>query len=312
MAYYNPYLSYKYLPLCMPTAAFMSYGGWDVDPPKKVELVYRFLEEGEPIQDTDQWNEVKTATDWLVAKHVKWAFEGGKVAYNILPVGNGGGTYQFRRPIRMQDATHRYLDVGETIIDGDEFLSGWAENWYPTYATDRVVGSEKANQYTFGKDTLNNAEVLYRRQAKHVLKVEKKITADDVLNYTYLKAGEFTKEGDEVFIESCFSNGRWEKCKNGNIDAIVSKYQEDKKCYRRKIDHNFLSGDLVGSAGLSSSTTKRVTEFFQVAMLKLGIEELNQEVATLKDQLANVMAEVNELKASKDPHIGCSMSEKKS
>jgi hypothetical protein len=106
--------------------------------------------------------------------------------------------------------------------------------------------------------------------------------AEEDPNYYYLQAGEFTKEGDEVFIENCCSSGRWEKCKNGNIDAIVSKFQADKGCYRRKVDHNFLS-----------SLNNKITE----AYLNGQVFELKQEVSTLKDQLANAMAEINELKA---------------
>jgi hypothetical protein len=282
---YNPFIdNYQYLPLKMPDYRYLVYGCLDVDPPKKIEPVYRILEEGEKLQAGDE-------IGFLGEKRPCWskmsAVGENEVARRSVLGPPYGSEYQYRRPVRMQDVTHRYLDVGEMIVDGDDYYNELCKEWFPTFAAPRTVGSLKGNLYTFGEEKVLNIGVRYRRP--FTAKPELNKLPDDP-NYFYLKAGEYTKAGDEVLIQS-FDASRWEKVKNGNIDAIVSKTQADMKCYRRKVDHK----------ELSDFKSDYSVDYFSKMFSICRINELTLEVNTLKDQLANAMAEINELKASREP-----------
>jgi hypothetical protein len=224
-----------------------------VDPPKP-KPVYRFLEEGETIKEGDETK----------------LMECSKVSSSLgLKVTRLWAESRFyRRPVCMQDATHRYLDIGEKILQGDEYYNTYFSSWKEFYSSHSFI-------YTTGR-------LFEIRRPFPATKPELNKLPDDP-NYFYLKAGEFTKDGDEVLLSN-YEKSYWEKVKNGNVDAIVSKSQEDNKCYRRKKTPTVnLCGD-------------RSVSYFGNLLSVCRINELNLEVSTLKDQLANAMAEVNELK----------------
>jgi hypothetical protein len=271
---------------------YMWFNSWDVDPPKP-KPVYRFLEEEEIVCKGDEvqcTNSAGRVFDWSPIGH---GYAGRKAEPTNLFCGN---TYVYRRPIRMQDNTHRYLDVGEKIVEGDErlFRFGWdlSEGHLPQW---------KAKVGDVGFCNLgNNCPEQFRRQFLSPAKPELDKLPDDP-NYFYLKAGEFTKAGDEVLL-STYEKPYWETVKNGNIGAIVSKFQANLKCYRRKkdvvIQSNCHHGDLTGMPidnnrfAYFSGILKHVCDIHNVS-----VNTYEAEIKTLKDQLANAMAEINELKA---------------
>jgi hypothetical protein len=293
--YYNSFFN-RYMPLRVSAPPKYLWVGdiLEGDLRNKSEPQYRILEEGEPIQDGDEFRLPKISDKWESTKSVKSTFE-GVAKKNILSPSQGGGTYEFRRPIRVETPGYRYLDVGEKIVEGDEYWHKGLRRWCDTRAINRVVGSTEANQYTFGADNVTDVHFKYRRQIE-ALKPELKPAPEDS-SYRYLQAGEATKEDDEVLIRS-FAGSQWEKCENGNLGSMVSKYHADQKCYRRKIDHEVLPSR-PGHVYPALENEYRVRYFPPLFTTSL-IEELVRENEILKDQLANAMAEVNELRG-KEP-----------
>jgi len=221
-----------------------------VESPKKPEVKYRFLTEGKVIRAGDEclfWDGTYRIYDCQVGRVMDKAFEVHK---------------DYRRPIRMQDATHRYLDVGESIKHEDEVNSRGLNSWHYTFRAGEEVRQVDAD-----------VGQLYRRKLEETAveqpKPETKAALADDYNYRYLKAGEITKEGDEVDL-GVGLKVYWEKCRNGNVNAVVTKSHETQRLYRRP-------KTLTGPVNSVS-------------------QDLEAENETLKDQLANSMAEVNELK----------------
>ena len=237
----DPFWVYKY---AWPTAQLPEFV-WSnfVESPKKPEEVkYRFLTDGEVAKKGD---EVKCEDgayrtySFLKNSIVRKACEEHRL---------------YRRPIRMQDATHRFLDIEESIKPEDEV---GLNSWHCTYR-----GGENVRQVD------DDAGQLYRRKLEETTveqpKPETKAPLADDYNYRCLLAGELTKEGDEVYL-----GANWAKCLNGNINAVVTKFHETERLYRRP----------------------KTPEPDNTSM-----QDLWNEIETLKDQLANSMAEVNELK----------------
>jgi hypothetical protein len=83
-----------------------------VKPAEAPSVQYRFLQEGEIA--SAKTDEVSIWEKW---KKVK-GYHGSKLS------DCDASGHKFRRPVRIQDATHRYLDGGEMIVSTDEYGPG--------------------------------------------------------------------------------------------------------------------------------------------------------------------------------------------
>jgi hypothetical protein len=101
------------------------------------EPQYRELEHGEAILITDEW--LGDDGQWQVRESVQPGerlFLGGKSPVEGLhPPERGGHHVRHRRRVDGAVPGYRILTVGETILDGDEYL-GISGKWFPT----RCVG----------------------------------------------------------------------------------------------------------------------------------------------------------------------------
>jgi hypothetical protein len=121
---------------------------------------YRFLQEGEVASaKTDEVN----CMDWEKVSGLD---------------GHVIETYDkdnFRRPVRMQDAKHRFLDLGEKIVRGDD----WAYKQNDTWWAKSLCQGDTIRDHV----TLNNGKepLIYRRLLTPEVKVEDKIEVKPVV-----------------------------------------------------------------------------------------------------------------------------------
>jgi hypothetical protein len=103
---------------------------------------YRFLQVGEVASaKTDEVNCGKWDKVYGLDGHVVTSYEEDV----------------YRRPVRLQDATHRFLDLGEKIANGDEWAYQQNDTWWIKSLCKGVIVGDRA--------TLNNGKepLIYRR-----------------------------------------------------------------------------------------------------------------------------------------------------
>jgi hypothetical protein len=170
-------------------------------PVEKIE--YRILAEGEvATTTTDQWKNNRGVWEAVTSPGAHGMVVGKSW------VKNG----EIRRPIRMQDATHRYLDIGEKLIEGDQF----------EYRRDDWMGS--SGHYTpynakVGDSGFGKGGDRYRRKITSVVKKETTIPdVKPVESKVEEKSTTFTHELKLLIKKYTLENG------SDTPDYILAKY----------------------------------------------------------------------------------------
>jgi hypothetical protein len=289
--HYDPLGPYYWLNFQYPAyPKFINVNNWIAEPIcAKVE--YRILELQETIQEGDE--ECGQEHDDFRPVIMSWV--GCRTSkYN---------TCKFRRPIRMQDARHRFLDIGETIISGDEYTcsASCPECWRPAI-----------NSIGFALKSVQGGPKRWRRKIEFPKTISTAATitiegppVQSNNSYRILQSGDIIQYGDEIIGGTSGIGDRYETWTKLKPDAcclgLDVDFYKNKFSFRRKVGDSKLQKEVNELKEKLRSTETAVSVYADLQKLLKTRYEVEWTVERLLEENGDLKEEIQALKTPHKP-----------